>query len=317
MRDLMRGTALIYSSHSRCNVIHNDYIAQRALAGRDNKRVLFLPMSEAPRDGNELERQEFAYGNFRWFFRFYERFGLEHVPFYWTRHLRREDVDVLWHLLGSSEVVILGGGYSTTGLWRYKQLGALFEGEPGKFGRVLHERRQRGLLTVGFSAGADQLCQHLFRRVWDSPGDSDGLGLARNTLVTLHHEPSRNGDLWHAARRMPHCFVFGLPNDSGLNVDWGVLPSGNLWQVYELIVDTSWDDPADALHVKTRQGALIDHFDNTGRHWAFHGGDHIARITSPDGRFDRAWMTAGGRLLDYWTREPAAHGSIDEILASH
>lgn len=313
----MRATALIYSSHSRCNVIHNDLIVQRALHGRDNKRILFLPMSEPPRDGDERPRQEFSYESFRWFFQFYERYGLEHVPFYWTSSLRKEDVDILWHHLASSEVVILGGGHSTTGLWRYKQIGAQFDGEPGKFGRILHERRERGLLTVGFSAGADQLCQHLFRRVWDSPGDNDGFGLARNTLVTLHHEPSRNGELWHAARRFPDCFVFGLPNDSAIQVDWGVLPSGNLWQVYDLVIDTTWDAPDDAFHIKTRQGALIDHFDHLGRHWAFHGGDRIVRITSQDGRYDRAWMTDGGRLLDYWTREPSGHTSVADVLASH
>ena len=61
----MRGTALVYSSHSRCNHIHNDFIVQRALQGRDNQRILFLPMSEGPQNGNELERQEFSYGTFR------------------------------------------------------------------------------------------------------------------------------------------------------------------------------------------------------------------------------------------------------------
>lgn len=313
----MRGTALIYSSHSRCNVIHNDFIAQRALRGRDNRRILFLPMSEPPHGNNELERQEFAYGAFRWFFRFYEPFGLEHMPFYWTSSLRKEDVELLWHLLASSEVVILGGGHSATGLARYKQLGAQFDGEPGKFGRILHERRQRGLLTVGFSAGADQLCEHIFRHVWDGPGDTDGFGLVRKTLVTLHHEASRNGDLWYAAKRFPDHLVFGLPNDSGINVDWGVLPSGNIWQAYEFIIDCSWDAPNDAFHIKTRQGALIEHFDNMGRHWAFRGGDRLVRITSHDHRYDQAWILGGGRPVNYWTREPSRHGSIEDILAAH
>ncbi|WP_234022885.1 Type 1 glutamine amidotransferase-like domain-containing protein [Sorangium cellulosum] len=313
----MRGTALIYSSHSRCNVLHNDHIVQRALRGQDNKRILFLPMSSPPRGEDELEGQRVAYEDFRWFFQHYERFGLEHLPFYWTSGLRKQDVDVLWHHLWSSEVVILGGGYSTTGLWRYKELGARFDGEPGKFGRLLHERRQRGLLTVGFSAGADQLCQFLFCHARDSPGDNEGFGLARNTLVTLHHEASRNDELWNAARQFPHCFVFGLPNDSGLNVDWGVLPSGNLWQVYEVVIDRTWDAPGDALHIKTRQGALVDHIDHTGRHWAFQGGDHVVRITSPDNRYDRAWMTAGGKILDYWTRESTGYGSLGDVLAGH
>ncbi len=46
----------------------------------------------------------------------------------------------------------------------------------------------------------------------------------RDTLVTLHHEPSRNDDLYHAARRFQHYRVFGMPNDAGINVDWGTLP---------------------------------------------------------------------------------------------
>lgn len=313
----MRGTALIYSSHDRSNYIHNDFIVQRALQGRDNRRILFLPMSETPQNGNEIERQEFSYGGFRWFFSFYERLGLEYFPFYWRSTLRKEDVDALWHHLYTSEVVILGGGHSATGLWRYKQLGAQFDGEPGKFGRILHERRKRGLLTVGFSAGADQLCQRVFRSVWDGPGDTDGFGLVRDTLVTLHHDPSRNGDLHYAAKRFGNHFVFGLANDSGLNVDWGVLPSGNLWQVYEFIVDQSWDEPSDQFHIRTRQGMLIEHFDNMGRHWGFGGGDHLVRITSPDHSYDQAWMTAGGRLMNYWTRESSGYGSIGDVLASH
>lgn len=313
----MQGTALVYSSHDRCDYIHNDLIVQRALRGRENKRILFLPMSEPPQGGSELERQEFSYGRFRYFFSFYDQFGLEYLPFYWTSSLSKADVDALWHYLWSSEVVILGGGHSTVGLWRYKELGARFDGEPGKLGRILHERRKRGLLTVGFSAGADQLCQRLFRSTWDSPGDNEGFGLVRRTMITLHHDPSRNGDLHYAARRFPGEMIFGLPNDSGLNVDWGVLPSGNLWQVYEFVIDDSWSDPSDQFHIRTRQGARIDHFDADGRHWAFGGGDRLVRIESPDGRFQDVWMTSGGRLLHYWSREPSSFGSIEGVLAAH
>ncbi|AKT42666.1 hypothetical protein [Chondromyces crocatus] len=313
----MQGTALIYSSHERCNYIHNDLIVQRALRGRDNKRILFLPMSETPQGGSEMERQEFSWGRFRYFFSFYQRFGLEAVPFFWTSSLRKEDVDLFWHHLWSSEVVLLGGGYPSQGLWRYKELGARFSGEAGKFGRILHERRQRGLLTVGFSAGADQLCEHLFRKTWDSPGDSDGFGLVRRTMVTLHHDASRNGDLHFAARRFPDQMLFGLPNDSGLNTDWGVLPSGNIWQVYDFVVDTSWDDPSDQFHIRTRQGALVDHFDAEGRHWGFRGGDKLVRIESPDGRYRDAWMSSGGRLINYWSRQPSAFHRVEDVLASH
>ncbi len=95
----MRGTSFIYSSHDRSNYIHDQFIVQRALRGRDNRRILFLPMSEPPQGGNEIERQEFAWGNFRWFFRHYDAYGLEYLPFYWSSSLRPEDVDMLWHYL--------------------------------------------------------------------------------------------------------------------------------------------------------------------------------------------------------------------------
>jgi hypothetical protein len=313
----MLGTALVYSSHNRSNYLHDHFIVQRALRGPGNKRILFLPMSETVQNGSELERQEFSWGTFRWYFDFYAKYGLEYFPFYWRSNLRKEDVDALWHQLYDAEVVILGGGHSATGLRRYKQLGADFDGEWGKFGRILHERQQRKMLTVGFSAGADQLCENLFRSVHGAGGDSDAFGLVRNTLVTLHHDPSRDGDLAWAARHSPHCMSFGLPNDSGLYVDQGMLPSGNWWQVIEFVTDGSWDEPSEQYHVKTRQGAGIDHFSCDGWKWTFRGGDRMVRVQSPDNRFHEAWMTSHGRLLHYWSREPSSFGSIEQILAMH
>ena len=115
---------------------------------------------------------------------------------------------------------------SADGFRRYKELGHRFDGEWGKFGRLLHERKDRGLLTVGFSAGADQLCESLCHRAYDEH-DGKGFGLVRNTTVWLHHDAGRDGDLAHSAARFPDHFAFGLPNDSGLNHDFGTLPSGN------------------------------------------------------------------------------------------
>ena len=313
----MRGTALVYSSHNRSNFLHDHYIVQRALRGWGNKRILFLPMSETIQNGSEMERQEYSWSTFDWFFSFYDRFGLEYFPFYWRSGLRKEDVDLLWHHLWTSEVVILGGGNPRTGLRRYKQLGERFDGEWGKFGRILHERQARGMLTVGFSAGADQLCEYLFNHKDDRSHDTKAFGLLRNTMVTLHHESSRNGDLAHAAHEFPHCMVFGLPNDSGLYVDQGVLPSGNHWQVIEFVVDQSWDEPRDHWHVKTRSGALVDHISTDGWHWGFRGGDHLVRVQSPDNRFHEAWFTSHGRLLHYWSRSPSKYASIEHVLASH
>jgi hypothetical protein len=311
----MRGTALVYSSHDRSNFIHDHFIAQRALQG--NGQILFLPMSEPPQNGNELERQEYSWGTFRWFFDKYRSYGLNAFPFYWTSSLSKYDVDQLWNHLWDAEVVILGGGMSSTGMERYKDLGARFDGEWGKFGRILHERKARGLLTVGFSAGADQLCDSLFRRAWRGDWHGLGFGLVRNTMVALHHESGNNGDLAYAAQKYPHNRVFGMPNDSGINQDWGHLPSGNIWQVYEFIIDQSWDEPSEQFHIKTRQGAKIEHVYPDGRHWSFSGGDLLVRVESQDGQFQQAWMRSGGQWLDYWTQQPTFFNSVEHILANH
>ncbi len=313
----MRGTAFVYSSHNRSEYIHNEFIVQRALHGRDNRRILFLPMSEPPQNGSEMERQEFSWGTFRWYFDFYARHGLEYFPFYWSSHLSRWDVEQLWHYLWTSEVVILGGGHSATGMARYKELGARFDGEWGKFGRILHERKARGLLTVGFSAGADQLCESLYRRVHTQDMNGTGFGLLPNTMLTLHHEPVRMGELVHAAHTFPGYRVFGLPNDSGINHDFGHLPSGNIWQVYEFVTDSSWDLPNDEHHIKTRHGARIEHIYPDGRHWAFGGGDLLVRLESRDGTWREAWMRVGGAWLHYGTQRPSQYTSVEEILARH
>ena len=313
----MKGTSLVYSSHNRCRLIHDHFIVERALRGEDNKRIVFLPMSETPQNGNEMERQDFAWGNFRWYLSQFERFGLEYMPFFWRSGFRAEDVEALWYQMATCEVLILGGGHSVTGLHRYKDLGARFSGEPGKFGRLLHERKARGLLTVGFSAGADQLCEYIFRRTHDSYTDTKGFGLVRNTMITLHHDSSRNGDIRNCALNFSNQRVFGLPNDSALNVDWGLLSSGNIWQVYEFVLDRTWDIPNEQFHIRTRHGGLIEHFDPEGRHWGFDAGDHLVRIQSQDGRYDEGWIVSRGSVLNYWTRQQSRFSSVAEILASH
>jgi peptidase E len=311
----MRGTALIYSSHNRGTYLHDQFITRRALRG--DKTILFLPMSETVQNGSESERQEFSWGTFRWYFDRFRHQGLNAFSFDWSSRLRPSDVESLWYWLSQAEVVILGGGHSITGMRRYRELGRRFAGEWGKFGRLLHERKARGLLTVGFSAGADQLCESLFRRVWGDDGESAGFGLVRNTMVTLHHDQGRRGDLLYAAQSFPQNMVFGLPNDSGINHDWGRLPSGNIWQAYEFVIDTSWDLARDEFHIRTRQGAKIDHFYRDGRHWAFDGGDQLVRIESPDGRWREAWIRSGGSWIHYDSQQPSRFHSAEHILASH
>lgn len=311
----MRGTALIYSSHNRGPYLHENFIVHRALEG--DGKILFLPISETVQNGSEMERQEFSWGTFRWFFDRFRHRGLDAWPFYWSSNLQRSDVEKLWHQMYTADVVILGGGHSVTGIRRYKELGWRFAGEWGKFGRLLHERKARGLLTVGFSAGADQLCDSMFRRVRGDEVDGHGFGLVRNTLVTLHHSPGDWGDLNHAAGRFPDHMVFGLPNDSGINHDWGVLPSGNIWQVYEFVTDNSWDLKSDAFHIKTRFGAGIDHAYSDGRQWTFRGGDRLVRVESPDGRWREAWMCSGGRWHHYRSQQPSSFRSVEQILGHH
>jgi peptidase E len=312
----VKPTVLIYSSHNRCNYIHNDWIVQRALDG--NKRILFLPMSEGPVDGDEYARQEFSWGNFAWFFRFYEGFGLNAYPFYWNSGLRREDVDRLMHDLWDAEVVILGGGNPITGITRYRELGARFYGEPGCFGRILHERQERGLLTVGYSAGVDQLCEYMSLCIDYPVEDPRGFGLCRNLVAFSHFEHGREDGLHRAAARFPHCLVFGLPNDSGLACNQGILPSGNHWQVIRMIIDNSWDVPSEQFHIKTRQGTLIQHIYPDGRHWAFHGGEALVRIQSPDGSYNESFIFPhDSPILDYWTQQPTGYANIEQILSTH
>jgi hypothetical protein len=311
----MLGTTLLYSSHNRSEYLHREFIVERALRG--NKRILFLPMSAPPRGGNEYERQDYEWGTFRWYFDRFRQYGLEATPFFWSSALRHEDVELLWEQLWSSEVVILGGGNSRLGMWRYKNLGHRFADEWGKFGRLLHERQARGLLTVGFSAGADQLAQYLFSH-WQAPTvDTDGFGVARDIIVRLHHEPSDNGSLADAARALPNAMAFGLPNDSGLYVAEGSLPSGNLWQVIEFVLDASWDLPDDQWHIKTRHGGRIEHVDARGRHYAFGGRQRLVRVRSGDHRFQEAWLDTGHGMMHFGSRTPSGFRSIEHVLASH
>jgi len=146
----MHATALVYSSHNCSNYIHNDWIVQRALQG--NKHILFLPISAA--------NQDYSWGCFDWFFRLYAPYGLQATPFFWSEDLRRQDVDLLAHWLSSSQVVVLGGGNPVRGLSRYRKIGKDFYDDEDWFGGMLHDRQKRGLLTVGFSAGVDQLCEY-------------------------------------------------------------------------------------------------------------------------------------------------------------
>ena len=305
-------TTLVYSSHSRCEYIHRDWIVERALKSHDNKTILYLPMSMG-----EYHQQDYSWGTFRWYFDQFRQWGLQAIPFFWSESLRKEDVDLLFHYLSTYEVVILGGGSSFIGLQRYKDLGQQFYNERDLFGRILHQRQDQGKLTVGFSAGADQLCEYLAGMYQYHIPDPYGFALAKNVVITLHHEWGGEGTIEHMARNSPHCMAFGLPNDSALALDQGYLNSGNIWQVIEFLIDCSWDVPEDGWHIKTRAGMKIAHFYCDGRHWEFNGGDKMVRVMSPDNRYRRAWIVKHDGIIDYWSQHPSEFHNIDHILASH
>ncbi len=309
----MEPSVLVYSSHDRSNLIHNDWIVQRALRG--NRRLLFLPLSAAVDGEVDCAQQRFNWDSFHWFFEFYRAHGLDAFPFFWHPHLRREDVEALWHALESAAVVILGGGSPRLGMSRYRQLGADFGGDPERFRRTLEGRRSAGLLTVGYSAGTDQLCE-LMSSASGYGTATPGLGLARRVVATSHFAHGHEPWLAELARAFGPCLVFGLPNDSGLAVSEGRLRSGGTWQVVEAIVDTTWDRPSDHDHVKTRQGVLVQHFYPDGRHWALHNGDRLLRLWSADGAPAGAFVAGcGAPLLDYWRQAETAFATVEEALA--
>lgn len=307
-------TALVYSSHNRSEVIHRWWLVERALRSIDNKTFLYLPMSMG-----EMHQQEYSWGTFRWYLDQFRKWGLQPRNFYWRSVLSKQDVDLLFNWLIESEVVVLGGGNSLLGMERYQGLGEDYYGDKHLFGRILRQRQQQGKLTAGFSAGADQLCSLLSAVIEDDFEDPWGFGLAHNIITTLHHEWGREGTLQWGARRFPNFMLFGLPNDSGIAVDQGILPSGNMWQEIEFIIDTSWDLPNDAWHIKTRSGLRIEHYYCDGRNWTFNSGDKLVRVISSNQMAYDAWILPayGGPILNYWTHQPTGYTSIEQILSHH
>jgi peptidase E len=309
----MQPTVLAFSSHEKCNYIHNDWIAQRALRG--NHRILFLPLSASTDDADSQQHQEFNWSSFRRFFDQYRSFGLDAFPFYWHNDLQRSDVERLWEALGTAEVVILGGGRPRGGMRRFHGVGAKFFDDPNISRRILFDRRANGLLTVGFSAGVDQLLEHMASSVQGDGGKGEpGFGLARRIVSTVHFEQGAETWVAELARRFPDCAVFGLPNDSGLAVSEGKTHWGKVWQVIETVIDTSWDNPEDAWHIKTRQGILVQHFYPDGRHWGFRGGDKIVRIFHDDGGVEAFLVTSNAPIRDYWSQNFTSFANVEHIL---
>jgi hypothetical protein len=302
-------TALIYSSHNRCDYLHREWIVQRALEHPANKSLLYLPFGMQ----NHAD-QEFSWHTFQWYFDQFRSFGLNAMVFFWNDHLSRRDAENFFAMVENSEVVILGGGDVYLGFERYDAMGGYFFQDYDRFKNCLHQRQTAGKLTVGFSAGAVQLgdvcAQDDYHRCY---------ALIHNVTTTLHHEWDREPYLRELARRFPGHLAFGLPNDSGIASNQGFLPSGNKLQVLQFIIDNSWDRPEDGFHIKTRQGMGIDHIYNDGRKWTFNGGDILLRIFSPDYNYQGSWiiMPNSPAIIDYWSQSVSRFGSVDQILAEH
>jgi len=274
---------------------------------------MHLPMSQ-----RTLRGQRYDFSSFRHYYMQFRSKGLRYHPFYWNGMLRRQDVEIFFHMLENYRVVVLGGGNSSLGLARYKAMGELYHGDGDLFRRVLLARQQAGLLTAGFSAGADQLCEYISSAAAYRMRDPFGFGLARQVVTSVHHTSRRSRSLRQAARRIPECLVFGLPNDSALGVHQGHMPSGNFFQVIWFILDYSWAWPRDAVHIRTRMGEKIEHYYHDGRHWAFNDGDMLVRIMAPGGDWQFITLAVnGGHMIDYGTQKPSPYGSIEEVLASH
>ncbi|MFC1848614.1 hypothetical protein ACFL27_00255 [candidate division CSSED10-310 bacterium] len=306
---IMKPTALIYSSHNRCEYIHRHWLVERALESHHNKTIFYIPLSMG-----RYDQQHFSWGTFRWYFDRFRQWGLEARTFFWDENMSDQDVENFFQMTRDSEVVILGGGSSYLGFERYNGMGARYNGDHDLFNKLLHDRQANGMLTAGFSAGAIQLgdvCEHdEYHKCY---------GLIYNVTTRLHHEWGGEEGLRDMARRFTHCLCFGLPNDSGIASNQGVLRSGCRWQVLQFIIDSSWDLEQDGFHIKTRQGMKIEHFYEDGRKWVFNGGDVLVRVTSPDYQFQGIWIipAGGGDIYDYWTQQPTGYRDYKHILASH
>lgn len=306
----MRPTAVIYSSHDRCDYLHREFIVNPALANPANPTLFHISWSQ-----RDPGAQEWDYGNFVRYYRHFADEGLRFSTILHPEELTKEQAEQVVEKLRASEVVVLGGGNTLRGLKRFREMGFRHFGDENLFAKVLLERQARGLVTAGFSAGADQLCEYLWGGLDLSPESPFGLGLARNLQVMLHYEPGQGGAIYQAAQRLPHVLAFGLPNDSGIGVHGGKLPSGNLWQAIWFIIDESWDNEYDSWHIKTRWGEKIQHHYADGRHWAFNGGDMMIRVMSPDSREQDAWiLTNHGECLNYWTQRRTDYSGVDDLL---
>src|SRR5262245_28649917 len=118
----MHPTTFVYSSHNCSPYMHRNFIVQRALEEHYDKRLLYLPMSEWPNQGDNYESQKFGYDKVAWYLDQFRNWGLRPQPFYWSDYLSTHDIGLLFEMIQNAPVVVLGGGNTRLGMRRYQAL---------------------------------------------------------------------------------------------------------------------------------------------------------------------------------------------------
>ena len=261
----------MYDSLHGCRHIHGDWIVQRALKSEKNPTIVYLPMSNDEDHGMSQRETSEA------FLRLFQRdvpLGLRPSVHYWRQDLGKYEIRQIFQNLETCEVLILGGGTSELGLTRYCGLGNTGYEEPARFRKLLETRHSQGKLTVGFSAGAEQLSTCLMGTLEYEGRVERGLGLIEEIIVSVHYSADRADGLARAQKLHPGCQVFALPNETGLGISQRTREDGMVEQWIDVIVDPS----------VTPLMPYIIHLDADGRTWEHSNGVRMKRIIDPGKR---------------------------------
>ena len=257
----------MYDSLRECRVIHGEWIVRRALSAGADATVVYLPMSNDEEHGQSQQQTAEA------FLRLFEQTAPQmrvKVP-YWRSGFSGEEIEHMFRDFETCEVLILGGGTSALGLARYREIGVTGFRDAGRFRRTLEARLARGRLTVGFSAGAEQLSSSLTGVLEYEGRVEPGFALVRDLIVAVHFEPRRAGALRRAQELHPGHQVLALPNETALGICQRELEDGRVWQLIEVIVDPS----------ASRSTPFVTHLDHRGSVHEHAHGARIERIVDP------------------------------------
>ncbi len=257
----------MYDSLQKCRIIHGEWIVRRALSARADPTVVYLPMSNDEEHGQSQQQTSEA---FLWLFEQAAPQLRVKVP-YWRSGLSGEEIERMFHDFETCEVLILGGGTSALGLARYREIGVAGFGDSGRFRRTLEARLARGRLTVGFSAGAEQLSSSLTGVLEYEGRVEPGFALVQDLIVAVHFEPRRAGVLRRAQKLHPGHQVLALPNETALGIRQRELEDGRVWQLFEVVVDPS----------ASRSTPFVTHLDHQGGVHEHSHGTRLERIIDP------------------------------------